>query len=198
MDENTTLNFTVVMSDSKDLTSAADSLEAMNVYGPFNGVIGGDSLTGFLTYTPKKDFVGTDVVFLAAKEIDTPEELSSLPLLMVTIVVKNINAPPYAFDREIFLKEDHTRVFRLFAFDKEDDIRELTYQVLSSDPPQHAIGDTVNINGNVVTYVPDTNYNNGLNVADSFKYVVTDTDGGMDTAMVRITIFPVIRAILNT
>ncbi|MFC2138500.1 Ig-like domain-containing protein, partial [Bacteroidota bacterium] len=177
MFENDTLSFIVTLSDANDGANAAD-LEAKAMYGPFNGTLEGDFEAGFLEYIPNEDFVGTDVVFLVAQE-DHADSLKS-KLLLIQILVKNVNSPPVAFDRNIIMPEDHFRKFRVFAFDREDDIFELT--ITAIEGPSHA--DSFSITGNQVYYQPTLNYDK----TDTIVFEVSDTEGGKDTAIVSIYI----------
>ena len=178
--ENDTLNFTVTLSDANDGANAAN-LKAKSVYGPFNGALKGDFESGFLEYIPNKNFVGTDVIFLVAQEIHADSLKSKL--LLVQVLVKNVNSPPVTFDRMINMPEDHFRKFRIFAFDKEDDIFELTFTAVQG--PSHA--DSFSINGNQVYYKPELNYDQ----KDTILFEVSDTEGLKDTCTIAINIIAI-------
>lgn len=179
MEENDTIDISLQLNDDSDTTT----LGLIKAFGPFNGKFIGDSLTGEYQYIPMKDFVGTDVIFVQAKELHTPEQLVSEPL-MLQIRVTNVNAPPIAFPRIVRLLEDHDREFRLFAFDQEDNLFDLTLEII--DQPNKA--DSITLNGNIATYYPKMNEAG----RDSFTYRVVDLNGAIsDTAEVKLKIRPI-------
>ena len=175
MEENTVLSLadSIEYSDALDGANADNGLNLVSVFGPFNGTF--DPIAK--TYTPTKNFVGNEVIFLKAFESNSNPNLSSEELRL-QIKVTNVNSAPLAFGREVYVKEDMSRNFVLLAVDKEDDITDLSYEI--TDFPLH--GEVSMIN-NKVSYTPELNYND----VDSFMFKVRDLDGAWsETAKVKI------------
>ena len=94
----------------------------------------------------------------------------------------NTNAPPVAIApaSTTTLAENSTATITLSGSDADGD--SLTYQIAT----QSSNG-SVTINGNIVTYTPNANYNG----SDSFAFTVTDGNGSSQPEIVNITVLAV-------
>ena len=91
-----------------------------------------------------------------------------------------VNHPPVADAKALDVAEDTSGTVQLTGSDPDGDA--LTFQVTSN--PAHG---TISANGQSVVYTPEANYNG----ADSFTYIVNDSQNNSDPATVSITVTPV-------
>ena len=147
------------------------------VSGPSNGalVLNAD---GTFTYTPDANFNGTDSFLYEVSDGNGGTGKS-----MVTLNVTAMNDDPLAGTGSFTTNEDVPFSGGLAPNATDVDGDSLTFSLLSDA-----------INGNVVvdadgsfTYTPDPLFNG----SDSFVYLVSDGNGGIDTATVNLTINPV-------
>ena len=171
--ENTTLQISVTLNDIEN-----DEL-ALQVTGdsPFNGNVSFVNATTFV-YTPAEGFVGIDQIIIEAVETLTDPQLSS-GSTEIQITVLNINDPPEAFSRNVFLNEDETRTFRVMGEDPEE--QPITFSIVN--PPLHG---SATLNGQWVTYIPVLNYNG----SDVMTFRAFDGALYSPPATVSITIYP--------
>jgi Ca2+-binding RTX toxin-like protein len=131
-----------------------------------------------LTYTPNKDYHGSDSFkFLASDWTADSGEAT------VSITVSATNDAPVADDDSASTQED--TAVDVDVLDGDSDPESDTLSVTDVTDPAHATA-TVNADG-TVKYEPDANYNG----PDSFTYEASDGNGGSDTATVTITVTPV-------
>ncbi|MEO0603362.1 MAG: tandem-95 repeat protein, partial [Myxococcota bacterium] len=131
---------------------------------------------GTFTYTPDRNYVGTDTFLWAA----TDESNASTGPVRVDINVAPENDPPVVSDNGFVGTEDEVLAGTLFANDPDDD--PLTWRVVT-DPAQGNL--SLNTNLGTFTYTPDPNAFG----ADSFEIVANDgfVDSAVGTVDITIT-----------
>jgi VCBS repeat-containing protein len=127
-----------------------------------------------VTYTPNSGFTGIDSFTYTISDGHGGTDTAT-----VTIVVASINHPPVAVDDSAAAPQDTPVTIDVLDNDYDIDGDTLTVALLT----QGTHG-SVTINGNNVTYTPDTGYTG----ADSFTYMISDGKGGTATATVTITV----------
>ncbi len=125
----------------------ASAMELVANYGPFNGTF--DLLSS--TYTPNPGFYGTDLVYIAAREVE-PDGLESEQLILWFEVAMS-NEPAYVSIPDIVLDEDSQITFIPVVSDRESDIENLEYNIIAE--PSH--GELV-INDLAFTYTPEPDW----------------------------------------
>ncbi|MCQ2534855.1 MAG: tandem-95 repeat protein, partial [Clostridia bacterium] len=88
--------------------------------------------TGYLVYTPGFNFYGTDYVTYKVYNKDNP---SSYTISTVEIEVTPVNDAPYIYDAPSLVvdKEDETTTITFKAFDYDNENKDLTYKLVSSN-----------------------------------------------------------------
>jgi VCBS repeat-containing protein len=171
-----------VLSNDRDVNG--DAFTASLDTDALNGSVTLDS-DGSFTYTPNKDFNGTDTFTYTAND----GTANSAPAT-VTITVAPVDEPnraPVAVDDFYDVDEDSELVVGEPGIDGNDtDADGDAIGVARTTNPQHG---TIEIYGDgTFTYTPDPNYN-GI---DSFTYYATDGKDQSETpATVTITVKPV-------
>ena len=161
-----------------------DDLGYSVVTGPQHGSLSGTAPD--LTYTPTKDFNGTDSFTYKAND-DTDDS----NVAMVGITINPVNDTPVADDESATTDEDTAATLALSGTDVDGD--NLTFKITSS-PIRGALGDigevscgkTSNTCSADVAYTPELNFNG----SDSFTYEVSD-GAETDSATATITVNPV-------
>ena len=169
-DEETSVSINVIGNDS-DVDGDAVSVSAVFTPASGSAVDNGD---GTVTYTPNQDFFGAD-----SFQYSISDGNGGLDTAMVRVTVNNINDRPTAVNDDATTNEDTQVTINVLANDSDVDGDALTV----SDVTQPANG-TVTNNGSDVTYTP----NSGYNGSDTFDYVASDGNGGLDTATVTVTV----------
>ena len=151
---------------------------------PANGTVV-DQGGGTWLFTPDANFNGNDSFTYTITDADGGTAVGN-----VLITVNTINDVPVAFDDSFSTTEDSPgltiNLADLVTNDTDDDfIHTLTASIAQGTQPANGTL-TDNMDG-TLTYVPDANFN-GM---DSFEYVVSDGNGGTDTAMVNIVVTPI-------
>ncbi len=123
------------------------------------------------TYTPVKDFNGTDSFTYAASD-----GVSSSATVTVTITVTPANDAPVATDDEATTNEDTAVTIDVLKNDTDIDGDKLT---VSTSAP----GAIVNPDG-TITYTPALNTNGD----QTFTYTVSDGHGGTDEGSVKVSV----------
>ncbi|WP_427927612.1 Ig-like domain-containing protein [Acinetobacter guillouiae] len=149
---------------------------------PQNGTISVDPITGEVTYTPNKGYVGPDEFEYTVK--DKAGNVSD----PATVVVE-VSANPVAVDDSANTKEDTPIIIDVTAndTDKDGDLDPST--VVVTKQPQHGTVSVDPITGEV-TYTP----NKGYVGPDQFEYTVKDKAGNASdpaTVVIDITANPV-------
>ncbi len=132
---------------------------------------------GSITYTPNPGFTGDDTF---TYQID--DGRGGLDTATVDVTVAPGNEPPEARDDRATTVENRSVRIAVLRNDSDPDNDRLTVQSFTQ-PDNGRV--SRNSNG-TLTYTPDR----GFSERDSFTYVVSDGDGGTDTATVRINIQP--------
>ena len=142
--------------------------------GPSNGTLTFNS-DGSFTYEPAPNFNGQDSFSYRAND----GFVDSDPPATVTITVNPVNDSPVAADDEASTFSHLALTIDVLANDTD-----LDGDTLQVDSVTDGENGTVTNNGINVTYTP----NSGFAGPDSFTYVVSDGNGGTDTATVYVTV----------
>jgi len=166
-DEDTAVNIELSATDVE-----GDNLTYSIVSDVSNGTT---SISGStLTYTPNQDWNGTDTFTYKVNDGTVDSNTSN-----GTVTIAAVNDAPVAND--VTISTNETRFISvditLDATDVEGD--NLTYSI-----PSEPSDGTASLNGNVVTYVPTTDWNG----EDSFTYKANDGTVDSNTATVTITV----------
>ena len=152
-----------------------------NTQGTVSLSAGGNSIT----YTPPSGFVGTDTFAYTITDNGTtngaPAPLTASGTVSVTVTEGN--APPTAFDDNVFVARNSTgNIFNVLSNDSDPENGLLTIQSASAG----SRGGTTQVvqNGSRVQYTPPTN----VSGTETFTYVVRDAAGNSDSATVTVTI----------
>ena len=184
MDEGTTLNVPPVGVLLNDADPDGDSLTAVLAAGPASGTLTLNS-NGSFAYTPADGFSGTVTFSYRASD----GELTSDPTT-VSIVVNSINASPVAMDDSYATDEDHLLLVSatgVLGNDGDPDGDPLS-ATLDAGPALGVL--TLHPDGSF-SYDPDGQFESlaaGETATQSFRYTVSDGQGGTATATVTITI----------
>ena len=160
-DNSTTITFTLNDIDGDILTSNATAI---------NGVV---TINGnVITYTPNENFNGNDVITLSVND----GTVTTTQTINVTINPVN-DAPTIEVNSTLTVDEDDTTTIIFVSNDIDGDI-------LTSNAT--AINGVVTINGNVITYTPNENFNGNDVITLSVN------DGTVTTTQtINVTINPV-------
>ena len=173
-DEDTQVTIDLLANDSDP---DGDDLTVDSVGSPANGTVT-DNGDGTVTYTPDENYNGTDSFIYIVSDGN-----GGLDTATVTVIINPVNDPPVATNDNLTTDEDVPGTVNVLANDSDVDGDALT--VSSVGNPSHGL--VINNNDGTITYKPDANYYG----ADSFTYVVSDGNGGLDTATVTVTVNPV-------
>lgn len=152
-----------------------------------NGVCGVTS-DNKVEYSPEDGFVGEDSckyeVCIDVDSCDTAKviiEVEAPPTFMPTDEEEMDNSRPYAFDDYATTPQDKSVAINILENDFDMNGDDLT--VISTTTP--ANGGRVEINPDgTVSFIPDA----GFSGSDSFDYIITDGNGGTDTATVVVDV----------
>jgi len=170
-DEDTPVSLTLSGSDADD-----DPLTYQIISSPMHGVLTG--IAPNLTYTPTSQYNGSDAFNFAVDDGNSCSEPA-----MVAINIRPVNDAPVAADDFVATDEDLPVTTSNVLVNDTD----LDGDLLSISSFTQPAGGTLTGNGNgTFTYRPNQNFNG----TDSFIYTVTDGNGGVDTATVRIAVNP--------
>ena len=139
-----------------------------------NGTVSLDGAV--VTYTPNANFNGTDSFTYTANDGTTDSAEAT-----ITVTVSAVNDIPTVADVAVSTTEDTSVEMTLTGSDIDED--SLTFSI------GEATNGTVSLDGAVVTYTPNANFNG----TDSFTY--TANDGTTDSAEATITV--TVTAVLN-
>ncbi len=132
---------------------------------------------GTIDYTPNQDFNGTDTITYTISDGNGGTSTAT-----VTVTVGAVNDPPVAVDDATVTDEEVPVTIPVLANDSDVDGDPLT--VTSASAPNGTV--VINADG-TVTYTPDPDFNGN----DTITYVISDGEGGTDTAIVNVTVNPV-------
>ena len=151
------------------------ALSASVLTQPINGVLN-FSADGSFTYTPNPNFFGADSFTYQASAGGV-----NSPAATVSITVNAVNDPPVAVTDNLNAAANAATVLDVMANDFDPEGSGIT--LFAVDNPS-ANGGTVSITGNTVTYTPL----GGFTGADTFQYVISDSDGLMGIGTVNLTV----------
>ncbi|VEE14849.1 retention module-containing protein [Ectopseudomonas mendocina] len=146
--------------------------------GVAHGSILLNTVTGAYTYTPNKDFNGTD-----SFTIRVYDPKGGYADSVVTVTVNPVNDAPVASPSSISTDEDTPVDGKITARDVDGDT--LTYSIANGNGPQHGTV-VMNADGSY-TYQPAKDFNG----SDSFTVTIDDGNGGTTTSVVSVTVKPV-------
>ncbi len=178
-DTANTLEDTAVIIDvlANDDDIDGDTLSVTTVSTPANGAVV-INVDNTITYTPIAQFSGNDSFTYTISDGNGGTDSAT-----VTLTIQSVNDNPDAVDDAATTDEDTAVSITVLSNDSDIDGDTLT--VDSAITPANG---AIVINGdNTITYTPNPDYNG----SDSFSYTVADGNGGLDTALVTITITPV-------
>jgi endonuclease I len=161
-----------------DTDADSDTLTALLVAQAANGTVALASSGGF-TYQPNANFCGQDQFTYRASDGQAQS-----PVAIARINVACVNDPPAANDDTVVVGEDSgATVVNVLA---NDSIAPDTGETLAvTAVTQGSVGSVTLVSG-VVRYTPNANASG----SDSFTYMISDGNGGTDTASVGVTITP--------
>jgi hypothetical protein len=168
-DEDMALTIFVLANDTDP---DGDVLTLESVTQPGHGVVTTSGTTA--TYTPNKDFHGTDAVTYTVS--DGHGGTSSAVL---TILVVPVNDGPVAEEDVAPTDEDVAVTIAVLENDADPDGDALTIQSVTQ-PGNGSVAD----HGTSVSYVPNRDFHG----VDTFTYTVSDGQGGTSSATVTITV----------
>jgi len=154
-----------VLDNDSDPDSAIDVASVRVDKPPANGSAIVRS-NGAVTYTPKKDFFGSDTFNYSVRDVEGLTSGSAT----VTVTVKEVNSPPTAVNDQATVAEDGSVTIDVVANDTDVDGNLNRGSAALASQPAH--GSAV-LTGGKVKYSPEANFNG----QDSFTYTVADTRG---------------------
>ena len=175
-DSEITLEDTAVTIDvlANDNDVDGDLLSVQSVTQPTNGqvIINPDET---IQFTPDTNFNGSDNFSYIINDGNGGTDIAT-----VAITVTAVNDAPVAIDDGVSTAEDNSVNISVLGNDQDVDGDLLTVQSVTQPANGVAI---INLD-ETVTYTPDENFN-GL---ESFNYTVSDGQGGIDTAVISVTV----------
>ena len=171
-DEDVSVTIHVLQNDSDPDN---DPLTVESITQPTNGSIvnHGDHVA----YSPHPDFHGSDTFRYTVSDGQGGTDTAA-----VLVRVAPVNDAPLAQDDSGATDEDVSIVLSVLVNDTDPEGDPLI--VRSVTQPDHGV---VSIEGSYITYAPDADFHG----SDTFSYSLSDGQGGIDTATVRITVAPV-------
>lgn len=103
----------------------------------------------------------------------------------VTVQVNPVNDPPMV--KNDFAEIDEDQVVTINVSENDRDAETAQENLIVESVTQGSHGRVTNNNNGTLTYVPDENWNG----TDSFSYTIKDTEGGMGTGSVIVSVNPV-------
>jgi tetratricopeptide (TPR) repeat protein len=154
-----------------------DELTAIIVTNPLHGTLSEiDQSTGTVTYTPNKDFEGTDTFTYIVND-GTADSNNAV----VTVTVNGLpNFPPKTVDESVTTSFNSPIDISLEASDENGD--KLTPSIVS-DPTSGALS-KIDPNTNTVTYTPNKDFEG----TDTFTYKVNDGTDDSNNAVVTVIV----------
>lgn len=137
-----------------------------------------------LAYSPFPDFVGTDVFTYTVTD-----QTGATSTGTITVQVTSVNDPPIANDDQFTARAGDVALFlNVLANDSSGPDTGETLRVLSVSPGSQGGTIAVASSGNGVLYTPRV----GFQGVETFNYVLSDGNGGTDTATVTVTVGPAV------
>jgi hypothetical protein len=176
VDEGETLNVGISSTDP-DLDAITLSAENLPPFGSFTDNGNGSGTLRFATVFGDAGFYPN--IMAIATDNGSP---SLADTVTFSLVVGDVNRPPVAVDDGGITAEDTAITIHVLANDSDLDGDTLTV----TDITQGSNGTAIH-SDTTVTYTPNSNFNG----ADTLTYFVSDGNGGIDSAMVMVTVTPV-------
>ncbi len=167
--EDTSVTIAVLANDS-DVDG--DTLTISSVSNPTNGTA--QISNNKVQYTPNANHHGTDQF-----SYTTSDGKGGTAAATVSVTVTSVNDSPVAANDTATTNEDASVTINVLANDT--DVDDKTLSVSSVTSPSNG---TAQISSGKVKYTPNANHHG----TDQFTYVVSDGNGGTDTATVNITV----------
>ena len=172
--EDTSVTIAVLDNDSD--VEALDLGSVGIVDSPINGIVSVSTPTGDVTYTPDRDFSGTDRFRYEVADVD-----GSVASALVTVEVAPVNDKPVAEDDIATVTEDGSVVVDVVANDTDPEgALDFASVVVVAVPADGS----ASVLGGVLAYAPDDNYYG----PDSFTYEICDDEGLCDSASVDVAV----------
>ena len=177
-DEDTEVTIDVLSNDS-DIDGTVDATTLVVVAQPSQGSVRVES--GQLIYTPDSNINGADSLTYSVRD----DSDASSNEATVDITINAVNDNPVANDDTANLLEDGTLMINVLGNDSDAESGFVATNVTLTIAQAPANGSVEIESNGMITYTPDAFYNG----ADSFRYTVTDLDGGVSNeALVSITV----------
>jgi len=173
--EDTAVSISAAALIANDMDIDGDTLTVTAVGNAFNGTA--DLADGIVTFTPAPDFWGT-----GGFEYLVDDGHGGTDTATATITVVVVNDAPVAVEDSLTTDEDtpvSVSTSFLLANDSDVDGDELSVTDVGN-----AVNGSVVMNGETVTFTPAPNFNG----AASFRYTISDGNGGMATATVSVSV----------
>ncbi len=180
--EDTAITVDVLANDS-DADGNLDPTSVSLIAQPGNGVAVVNSSTGKITYTPRLNFNGVDVLTYQVCDKTAPPLCATAP---VTITVTPVNDPISPTDDVAATPEDTPAVIDVLANDSDVEGIDTTSLVVATTPGHGAAALTTD---HAIKYSPALNFSG----VDTFTYNICDnsTPASCKAATVRVTVAPV-------
>ena len=170
------------LTNDVDIATNGDSLTVVIASNAGHGTAAVED--GNITYTPNKDWNGTDSFTYKVTDTGGLNDTAA-----ITVTVKQVNDSPSAADDEAGTNEDTPVTADVLANDSDIDTQaglneyerhELSdFSITSVGTPAHGSADIVS---NKIVYTPNTNFNGD----DSITYQMSDGHGGSASAVLTI------------
>jgi len=179
LDEDTVGTLSLTVTDV-DLQFEGDS-HTWSIVSPPNAAHGVASISGNkLTYTPVKDWFGTETLTYRARDSKNADSNVGT----ITIVVSQVNDAPVVTNQSMGMLEDTAATITLPVTDADPNDSH-TFHIVTGPNSGHG---TVVINGNKLTFTPSPNWNGST----TFTYQARDSASAYsNTATVSVTVNPV-------
>jgi len=167
----------VISALANDSDIDGDVLNVTSVTGAVNGstVVNADST---ITYIPDADFNGSETLTYAISDGNGGTDTA-----VINVIVSPVNDNPVAADDSAVTNEDTAVTITVLSNDSDID-----GDVLSVASVSGAVNGTAIVNAdNTITYTPNADFNG----SETLTYVVSDGNGGTDTASIAATVNPV-------
>jgi len=171
--EGQTLTITLPGVLSNDVDTPGSPLSALLRSGVEHGTLALDSDGSFVYGHDGSETTSDEFTYVAN------DSKSNSNVATVSIVITPTNDAPSALDDAETTKEDDPVEIDVLDNDSDPD-----GDMLSVDWVTQPTNGSVNNDGNAVTYTPDPNFD-GI---DTFTYGVSDGNGGIDSALVTVTV----------
>ena len=182
IDEYTAVEIDVLANDSDPHGDrlVLNSCDASSAWGH-----GGCTDTGVCTYTPPKDFYGTDTFsYTIGDGAAIKDGAGRSASARVTVIVNPVNDPPLAVDNAAVTHEGVAVEIDVLANDSDPDGAALTVSDYTAASVQGGVAACTS--AGVYTYTPPA----GFIGADTFGYPVSDGKGSVAIATITVMVNP--------